>query len=203
MGLRRTRPFAAQRGRRGAVRVGLTDAERQLLAALFDDVAALLDPDPADAPAATDPWRDLEAALRVEPPSDPAVARLLPEGHRDDDELAQGYRRLTEQSLREAKQSGLTRAGAALRREQDPVVLDPDEVAAVLKGLTDVRLVLAQRIGLHSDEDATDLHDQVGRLVHRAQRGEALEPAEEHWVTMASLYETLTWWQEALVTALR
>jgi hypothetical protein len=203
MGLRRTRPFAARRGRRGGVTVGLTEGERQVLAGLLDDVAGLLEPDPVDAPAAADPWQQLEAALRVEPPSDPAVARLLPPGHREDDELAQGYRRLTEQSLREAKQTGLTRAGAALRRDQDPVVLNAEEAAALLKGLTDVRLVLAERIGLRTDEDATGLHDELARLIRRAEGGEPLDRVEEHWATMASLYETLTWWQEALVTSLR
>ncbi len=199
---RAPRPF---KGRHGRVTVNLDPAERALLASLLHDVAGLLDPD-AEAPGAptTDPgdeWAVLEAALAVAPPSDPAVARLLPDGNRDDPELAQSYRRLTEHGLRESKQAALTLAAAALRRD-DPVVLDRDEATALLKGMNDVRLVVAERVGLHTDEDAEALHLHLQLAARRAEDAEVPE-GEQAWLGLASIYEALTWWQEALVAAVR
>ena len=134
----------------------------------------------------------LEASLTVPPPDDPAVARLLPPGHRDDDELAEGFRRMTEDGLRERKRAGLELASAALGRP-DPVVLDRSEAAALLKGMTDVRLVLAERLGLRTDEDAERLHTVLLTA----------SDFDDPRVAAAALYDALTWWQESLVTTLR
>ncbi len=133
----------------------------------------------------------LEAAVAAPPPRDPAVRRLLPDGSRDDPELAESYRRLTEHTLRERKRSGLTLASAALTRA-DPLVLDPAEAQALLKGMTDVRLVIAERLGVRTDEDA--------ELLHRALL--VAGDDEDEWVTAAAVYDALTWWQESLVAAL-
>ena len=123
---------------------------------------------------------------------DPALARLLPDAHRDDPELAAEFRGLTEAGLRRRKQAALDRAREALGRP-DPVVLDADEAQALLKGLTDVRLVVAERLGLRTEEDAEAVH-----AVLSAAGGDSEEP----WVMMAALYDELTWWQEALVREL-
>jgi hypothetical protein len=125
-------------------------------------------------------------------PEDPAVARLLPDGNTDDPEAADEFRRLTEHGLRLRKRSNLAVAIEALERPDDPVTLDPAEANALLKGLTDVRLVLAERLGLHTDEDAALLHDAV----------RAAGDTDEPWIIHAALYDVLTWWQEALVEAL-
>jgi len=203
---RAPRPF---RGRHGRVVVNLDPAERELLAGLLRDVASLLDPEAGDGDAddaaetagAGDEWAQLEAALAVAPPSDPAVARLLPDGNRDDPELAQSYRRLTEHGLRENKQAALVTAAAALRRD-DPVVLDRDEATALLKGMNDVRLVVAERVGLRTDEDAAALHLHL-ELAARLPEDVQVPDAEQAWLGMAAIYEALTWWQEALVAAIR
>lgn len=178
----------------------LTVSERVLLACLLDDVEGLLVDDaaereqPQDVACATDGdvLAALEAQLTPPPPSDPAVARLLPDGNREDPELAAGYRRLTEHGLRERKRAGLELASAALGRD-DPVVLDPVEAAALLKGLTDVRLVLAERLGLRTDEDAEGLQHLLTRAAD----------LEDPKVAAAALYDALTWWQESLVLVLR
>src|SRR3954452_19104760 len=149
-----SRPF---RRIRAGVKVQLEVEERTLLARLLTDVDELLGADAAEREQAVadaagsddDVLAALEASLAAPPPSDPAVARLLPDGSREDAELSASYRRLTEHGLRERKRAGLGRASAALGRPE-PVVLDPAEAQALLKGLTDVRLVLAERLGLRS-----------------------------------------------------
>jgi hypothetical protein len=201
------RPF---RGTRAGVRVQLPLEEREVLARFLADVAGLLarpepgtdgdpdggpdgDPD-GDPDRSADPLAALEAAVRVTPPRDPAVLRLLPDGSRDDPEVAQSYRRLTEPTLRERKTAALELAGRALVRP-DPVVLDPAEAQALLKGLTDVRLVIAERLGLRTDEDVELLHAAL------ASGGDAGPGVE--LVRAAAVYDALSWWQESLVSALR
>ncbi|MDQ1286671.1 MAG: hypothetical protein QG622_236 [Actinomycetota bacterium] len=195
------RPF---RRIRAGIRVQLEAPERALLARLLDDVGGLLDeeatrrdglPSGGGAPGG-DPSDDvlaaLEASLTMPPPEDPAIARLLPDGNRDDPELAAGYRRLTEHGLRERKRAGLGMAAEALSRDA-PVVLTSDEVPALLKGLTDVRLVLAERLGLRTDEDVEELHRALTR---------ANDP-EDPRTAVAAIYDALTWWQESLIAVLR
>ena len=201
--------FARARG--GRIKVRLGDADRGVVAGLLEAVADLLDPevdaaaDPDAGPAAgpdaaggragpddASLWASLEADLAVEPPSDPAVARLLPDASRDDPELAQSFRRLTEQDLRERKRDSLGLAAAALRRSA-PVVLDDSEAQALLKGLTDVRLVLAERLGIATDEDA--------ELLHAALAAGASQGGQE-WAKAAELYEVVTYLQEELVHTL-
>ncbi|WP_088286202.1 DUF2017 family protein [Kineosporia sp. A_224] len=189
---------------------------RTMLAAEGPDDAPAADDDPASAPAPArerDPLADLvgvdddwlaavtagagreEEPLDERPASerfeDPAVARLLPDANREDPKVSAEFRRLTEAGLRSRKRATLDRAGAALRRP-DPVVLDADEAQALLKGLTDVRLVLAERLGLRTDQDA--------EMIHAVLSG--MSDSEEPWVVMAGLYDELTWWQESLVREL-
>ena len=193
------------RGRGGRVKVRLGDADRGVVAGLLEAVAALLEPAPGDSadpvdrglPSSSAADEDallaqLEADLVVEPPADPAVARLLPDGSRDDPELAQSFRRLTEQDLRERKRDSLGLAAAALRRAA-PVMLNDSEAQALLKGLTDVRLVLAERLGIATDEDAEFLH---AALAAGARDG------QQEWAKAAELYEVVTYLQEELVHTL-
>jgi hypothetical protein len=127
----------------------------------------------------------------VGPDTDPALVRLLPQAHRDDPELAAEFRRLTEVGLRTRKRSNLALASAALQRKGQ-VVLSQEEASALLKGLTDTRLVLGERLGLRTDEDADAVTEA---LQHRA-------GGDDSWVSAALLYDVLTWWQESLVSAL-
>lgn len=205
--------FARARG--GRIKVRLGDADRGVVAGLLEAVADLLDPevdaaadpdadpdaDPGAGPDTADGrpgpddaslWASLEADLAVEPPADPAVARLLPDASRDDPELAQSFRRLTEQDLRERKRDSLGLAAAALRRSA-PVVLDDSEAQALLKGLTDVRLVLAERLGIATDEDAEYLHAALAAGVSRG---------GQEWAKAGELYEVVTYLQEELVHTL-
>jgi hypothetical protein len=182
--------------------VDLGDIERDLLTRLLIQTADLLDPgdeatDDADPLAQAlglgrlgveDPDADLVAE-----PEDPAVARLLPRGHREDDAAAAEYRRLTEYGLRVRKRESLRMAEQALRRDERPV-LTVREAQALVKGFTDIRLVLGQRLGLRDDTDT----DRLQEILVTA------GAEEEHPLAgFVLLYDLLTWWQEHLVAVLQ
>jgi hypothetical protein len=202
-------PFKAVRS---GVRVNLDRQEREILVQLLDQLDALLDDgtavseDPLVAMTGMsgldfgsiddDESFELATADDAKPasappsvPDDPALARLLPEGNRDDPEASAEYRRLTEFGLRARKRSGARLAAQALGRNE-PVVLASDEALALMKAFTDVRLVLGERLELRTDEDAEQLHEKLWA-------GEG----SEFWLATASIYELLTSWQEYLIAA--
>ncbi len=207
---------------RHGVRVRLDDHERGLLAHLLVEVHEMLD-DGGD--AETDPLAVMVGiGTAMDPPSDPAVARLLPDAHRDDPEAAAEFRRYTEAGLRERKRAGLEVARRTLGRE-GAIVLDDDEARAWVVALTDVRLVLASRVGLETDDDHERLEAlaqaEAEALAGGAAGGgsgpadEAAQAAEADDETdaagdgplgglgfMLAVYDFLTWLQETLVEAL-
>lgn len=127
-----------------------------------------------------------------EAPADPAVARLLPDGHHDDPLAAAEFRRLTSNSVRDRKVANLRAARAALESADDGLVeLDGPAASALLIGLNDVRLVLGERLGLRTDEDADELESQLAGL-----------PSDDPRLGLTLAYEFLTWLQETLATAL-
>ena len=70
---------------------------------------------------------------------------------------------------------------------------DPDEASAraLLTALTDVRLVLGERMGLRTDEDLVALEAAAGGLDPDDPLGYAL-----------AVYDFLTWFQEILASAM-
>jgi Domain of unknown function (DUF2017) len=125
-------------------------------------------------------------------PRDPALERLLPSAHREDPELAAEFRRLTEHGLRENKATNLATAiSALLDSDGDKVRLDQEQAQAMVVALTDARLLLGERLGLRTDEDADALQGQ-------------LEAASEDdpQLYLAACYDFLTWLQESLIQAL-
>jgi Domain of unknown function (DUF2017) len=108
-----------------------TDAELSALTGLGTDLGTGFG-DEADSPPA---------------PSDPALARLLPDAYRDDDRAAGEFRRLTESSLRRDKVSSAERLLAALPAEgAGEVRLDPETTESWLATINDVRLALGTRL---------------------------------------------------------
>lgn len=103
---------------------------------------------------------------------DPAIARLVPDAYRDDPEAAAEFRRLTQDDLLDRRRddaaavlSSLRRDGVTLRPEDVDradaetafvIELDAAVLAAWLRTLTSVRLVMATRLGIVSDEDQDD-----------------------------------------------
>lgn len=142
-------------------------------------VLAALDWDPADG----------------QPPRDPALARLLPPASTDDDELAAEMRRLTEGALRATKVNQLRVVHRTLTGSSGPVVVRDGQERAWLAALTDLRLVLAARLGIETDEDAE-------RVYERAGSSDPQTPADELDAALTSLYAALTWWQESLLDAM-
>jgi hypothetical protein len=99
-----------------------------------------------------------------EKPEDPALRRLLPDGVRDDEEAAAEFRRFTERSLRRSKieDAKVVLAAVQAGRVVDDDVEDEqelefelgrDEVRSWMRCLTDMRLTLAERIGVEADDD--------------------------------------------------
>lgn len=130
-------------------------------------------------------------------PQDPALRRLLPDAGGDAEASAE-FRRLTEDGLRRQKSSRLDLARTAFERAladgadgEQRVELTREEARAAMMALTDVRLVLAERLGVHTDADAEALHEHV----------ESMEiPSSERDVT-AMYYDFVTWLAESLTVA--
>jgi hypothetical protein len=123
---------------------------------------------------------------------DPALDRLLPAAHREDEQIAAEFRRFTEHGLRARKTANLSTAIAALSAATEQrVELDEPQAVALVVALTDVRLVLGERLGLRSDEDLELIEEQVSSL-------DDDDPA----VYALAVYDFLTWLQETLAHAL-
>lgn len=138
-----------------------------------------------------------ELSGEVPAPRDPALDRIFPTANREDEQLAAEFRRLTEDGLRARKSANLATAIAALAapagggsRDQR-VRLEEPQAVALLVALTDVRLVLGERLGLRQDEDLELLEEEVSGLQED-------DPA----VYALAVYDFLTWLQETLAHAL-
>lgn len=161
---------------RGFVRRGedfvaaLTPPERVVIAQLAGDVIELLAGDdeelvdPADGPGSIAAM--LEALDRpVRRPSDPALMLLLPDATTDP-ELADEFRRFTEDELRHRKvQRLLDLANRMLAPEPEgdahdlhELVVASEDAAELAAAMTDVRLVLASRLGIGDDAQAEQLY---------------------------------------------
>lgn len=149
-----------------------------------------------------DPFLDLVAGMgETDPdptePSDPALRRLLPPAHRTDGEQAAEFRRLTEHSVRTRKATTIGTAISVLQDATPPRIdLDDGQAQSLAVALTDIRLILGERLGLRTDEDSDRLH----RELEEALSGEReLEPAVAQQM---AYYDFLSWLQETLTTAL-
>jgi hypothetical protein len=100
-----------------------------------------------------------------ETPTDPALARLLPDAYGDDDPAASAdFRRYTDADLRAGKRAALRAVRDALPVGGGKVRLSRDEADAWLGALNDLRLVLGTRLEVTEDLDADDLAEDDPRL---------------------------------------
>ena len=121
------------------------------------------------------------------PPEDPVLARLLPDGYRDDPEAAGEFRRYTEPALRSAKHQAAQEMLDTLPESGGRIQLTPDQALSWLKALNDVRLALGVRLGV-----TEEFEEQWGRL----------KPDDPQW----SAFEVYAWLgavQESLVQAMK
>ena len=168
----------------GRVRLTLEPVEQMILVSLLDQVAHLLQPEPPGS-SHSDPLAallDLHLDTAVESPTDPVVARLLPDAHRDDPDIAAEFRRYTELDLRREKVARVHRALTLLTGTEEPVVVDVDAIEDWLRALNDVRLALGTRLGIRDD-------------LSGAQVSEDGVPARQ-------VYEWLGWLQDSLLEVL-
>jgi hypothetical protein len=179
--------------------------EREVLARVARDVADLLRadsglPDGLDADAA------FTGVPRV--PRDPAVMRLLPDAHRDDAEAAAEFRHLTQTDLAAGKVRRLEAFASAVGGTADDQgpggsqVLVPREEAQDFAGaLTDLRLVLAERLSLEDDEAVERLHDAVvGGEVDDVVPPAGMDP--DQWVYWGGVFVAAGFAQESLMDEL-
>jgi hypothetical protein len=198
----------------------LDAVERGLVVGLMEQVLELVEPERAeknDSGDAGDEFDQIVAGLggigmgvslsaadqvpelsgEVPAPRDPALDRIFPTANREDEQLAAEFRRLTEDGLRARKSANLATAIAALAatagggsRDQR-VRLEEPQAVALLVALTDVRLVLGERLGLRQDDDLELIEEEVSGLQED-------DPA----VYALAVYDFLTWLQETLAHAL-
>lgn len=121
-----------------------------------------------------------------EVPDDPVLARLLPDGYRDDPEAAQEFRRFTESGLRSAKVESAQTLLQTLPAGGGKVKLTAEQAEAWLRSLNDVRLALGVRLGVTDDFDG--LSEDV--------------EADDPRFAYVQVYQWLAFLQESLVAAL-
>lgn len=197
--------------REGDELVAEVDAgEREVLATVVADVAELLGGGRLEDRAAPEPDADHGPALRLRlealpTPDDPAVHRLLPDASRDDPAVSAEFRRLTEDDLRRQKTDRLAELFALLVAD-DAAAGGASAVTlrvpvarggALAATLTDVRLVLGDRLGITDEESGEQLEHELV----------AVDPAPDDHAGQArqylgSVYLALGWWQETLVAGL-
>lgn len=83
--------------------------------------------------------------------TDPAHARLFPAGYRDDEAAAAEFTTYTRAGLVDRKATNAAQVALAL--DEEIVRLAPDDAARWLPLLTDLRLVIADRLGIRADDD--------------------------------------------------
>jgi len=186
----------------------LDSEERAVVARVIADVGLLLDGEsfgmePERVEDAEEELfrhlRGFEAALSD--PEDPAVLRILPNAAPTDREVADEFRRLTEPELRATKVDRLRVMWLALSEDGPEWEVPEDQAMATAAALTDVRLVLAARLGLDTDDDADALHRELEIAEHALATGDASDSVvnpERVWLGM--LYQALTWLQESLMS---
>ncbi len=145
------------RRRMGRLTLTLQPDEAQLLANVVDQVRQLLAQRRAEAPE--DPLNSL-TGMPTAPgsaPTDPALARLLPDFHRGDERLAGGLRVLYEPELIAAKDRAAVVMLDSLPLGGGTVRLTEETADHWLTALNDVRLALGVRLGIVGDDAEPDL----------------------------------------------
>jgi len=182
--------------RSGACVATFSSFEADLLRSLASQLIELLRSEEAVAEEDQDP---LEALLDFSGPTlapeDPVLARLFPTAYPDDDEAAAEFRRYTEIDLRNGKAAGaaaiidaLEDAGLTDQPEDGTYIdveLDPAAAITWMRSFTDMRLAIAERLGITDDDQERWLE----------------EPEDSPEAQVHAIYEWVGYLQETLVGA--
>ena len=175
----------------GGAAANFEQAQAGVIRSLVSQIAELVSADSTAAEVAETGEDDaLEAELglstHAEIPEDPVLARLLPDGYRDDPEASAEFRRYTEESLRTAKVAAAQTVLASLPAAGGEVRLNEMECQQWLRALNDVRLALSVRLGITDENE--DLSEHLA----------ADDPRSAYvWV-----YQWLAYLQDSLIEAL-
>lgn len=164
--------------KRGEIVLSLETFEVEVLDQLFDQMIALIEVEPMPV---EDPLERLVGlngpSIR---PSDPALARLFPDGYNDDIEAAADFRRYTEHEMRNNKAMKARISQSLLFEWPGKRELNVDQAQAWLLSLNDMRLALGTRLEITDDRDERDEENAPGY----------------------ELYDWLTYLQSTLIDAL-
>lgn len=186
-------------------REGESDADAALLASLdftatpVTDEHTLGDFAQEAASSASEEEAAYQAAMDQE--MTPLLEVLLPDAS-EDPLVAADLTRLEGPGLRALKTSRIQQVLVELDSPTGPhggVFIPEEKTGPWLAAMNDLRLALAQRLSITSEQDAADVHALVW---------EDYDPAEDNEITeerrvQAFLYDLMTWWQESLLAAFR
>lgn len=152
-------------------------------------------PDADQSPEPGTPQDPLQAmswpAEGVSAPTDPALARLLPDASEDDDDLNAEFRRLTETDLRRTKVARLRTVWATLRRGEGQLRIPVQDGMDWAAALNDVRLVLSERLEITTEAEAEAIQQRAA--------GAVADSEDEVRQALGMVYSALSWLQESLL----
>lgn len=201
--------FTANADRSAAV-AELDLEERMVVARIVADVGLLLSGETfgMEIPRQDDVEDELFRHLRgleesLADPADPAVLALLPNAAPTDREVADEFRRLTEADLRDVKVTRLRRVWEQLSEDGPEWEVLATEALSTAGALTDVRQVVASRLGIKTDDDARRVDEEIELASHAMETGaDDTLPVNPERVWLGMLYQALGWLQESLVAFL-
>ncbi|HEY7484299.1 MAG TPA: DUF2017 domain-containing protein [Streptosporangiaceae bacterium] len=166
---------------RHGLRITLSEDETTVIRTLMEQLLVILGELPQGDPGLA----ELGISENRAAPDDPVLARLFPDGYRDDTEAAIEFRRYTESSLRDGKREAVE---VVLETAKTPgeITLDEDQARSWLRALNDVRLALGTRLEI--TEESYERMDELDW--------------DDPKFPMFSMYDWLTFLQESLVRAL-
>lgn len=161
--------------------------EARVLADLVDQIRTMLATRRTETPP--DPLAALTGMVvgPADAPADPAMARLLPDYHRDDGGVSSALRMLHEPGLIAAKDTAAVAMLDSLPRGGGTVRLDEETARSWLLALNDLRLTLGVRLSITEDDVDPD--------------AASADPDSPEFAMYAT-YRWLSMVQESLVTAL-
>ena len=167
---------------REGLRITLSKDETTIIRTLMEQLLELIGELPHSDPGGL---AELGISENSEAPQDPVLARLFPDGYRDDAEAAGEFRRYTEAALRDGKREAAEVVLATVRKPGE-ITLDSGQARAWLRALNDVRLALGTRLEI--TEESYERMDELDW--------------DDPKFPMFSMYDWLTFLQESLVRAL-